>query len=303
MSANKYTIRIMNSVDDAFGTSKTDQRLVSINKFIKIPVMLDFNSVDQAEVVNREFISHEVEKSINPIVDYEKTRFSPTFMNGVLIDKLTIKLNFLNSSGTYTTPTYYSDIGFDDNDIKFQKNKFKNSFLKLSFYDSDKPTNQNLVSRMTIFSRLHQDDLIELVDGNGNISVGGGLPKNANKITVRYKLENPITSPEGFAEGFYIYHFKSEADGYSKTSTDEGRNNLFMRAEFHNAATGKITKFITTNSLLNINELIKKLHVKYLLRRDATGYYYALSTNYNSADNITELSNGVNLDLYEIRVE
>lgn len=311
MSVNKYTIRVRDFGDNTIGTNKTDQQLINFDKYIKIPVSLDFNSVDQAEIVNRDFVSHEVEKSINPIIDYEKTRFTPTLMNGDLINKLTIKLNFLNSSGTYITPTYYSDMNFDDNDILFQKNRFKNSFLKLSFYDSDKPTNQNLVSIMTIFSRLAGEDLRPLVDGSGNILVGGGLPRNANEIPVRFILENPISTPEGFAEGFYIYHYKTNIDNTTRTlvqntkssiPTNEKRGSLYMRAEFNNAATGKITNFITTSSLLDINDLIKKLHVKYLLKRNATGYYYSLSTNYNGADNITE-GTGVILDLYEIRVE
>jgi len=303
MSVNKYTIRIAD-----FEINEVE----NLNKSLKIPINLDFNSVDQAEVVNRDFISHEVEKSINPILDYEKTRFSPTLMNGDLTNKVKINLNFLNGSGGYATPSYYSDIGFDDNDIRFQKNRFKNSFLKLSFFDSDKPTNQNLISIMTIYSKLYKTDLKQLVDTNGNIQVGGGLPLNANQISVRLELENPIVKPDGFAEGFYVYHYKTNLDNTGKTleqntksliPTNEKRESLYMRAEFNNAANGKITKFITTSGLLNINDLIKKLHVKYLLKRNATGYYYSLSTNYNNADNIIETGAGVTLNLYEIRAE
>jgi hypothetical protein len=317
MSVNKYTIRIADfgnvTGGPVNGRLSTPVPLdTNLDKYLKIPINLDFNSVDQAEVVNRDFISHEVEKSINPILDYEKTRFSPTLMDGDLTNKVTIKLNFLNGSGGYTTPTHYSDIGFDDNDITFQKNRFKNSFLKLSFYDSDKPTNQNLISIMTIYSRLHTTDLKPLLDGSGNINVGGGLPLNANQIPVRLELDNPIVNPKGFAEGFYVYHYKTNLDNTSRTlelntkssiPTNEKRESLYMRAEFNNAANGKITKFITTSDLLNINDLIKKLHVKYLLKRNATGYYYSLSTNYNNADNITETGSGVTLNLYEIRAE
>jgi hypothetical protein len=277
MSVNKFKIRI--------GDFDKDNNL-------KIPLSLDFSSADQLEVVNKEFISVETEKAINPIIDYDKVRFTPIKANQVdLVKDLKINLNFLNSSGSYNNITHYSDIGFTDDDIKFKKNKFLNSFLKLSFYDSDAPTNQNLVSIVTIFSKVTQSDVKPLS------VVGGGLPNNANKFIVRYLLNNPVTTPEGFAEGFYLYHFKSDLE------TPDNGINLYMRAEFNNAATGKITKFITTNELLNINSLIKKLHTKYLLTRDTTGYFYSLDPSYNNATNITETGTGVTLDLFEIRVE
>jgi hypothetical protein len=281
MSVNKYVVRLKDFEND---------------NQIKIPLSLDFNSVDQAEVVNRDFISVEVEKAINPIIDYDKVRFSPTKMDGSLVNDLTFKLNFLNVSGVYPSITYYSDIGFSDDDIKFRKNKFKNSFLRLSFYDSDVPTNQNLVSQITIFSKLTITDINPLVDNLGNTLTGGGLPKNANEIPVKQILNNPITTPRGFAEGFYVYHFKSDLE-VSNPST------LYMRAEFNNAANGKITKFIATDELLSINSVIKKLHTKYLLKRDATGYFYSLDNTYNDSTNITESGTGVTLNLFEIRAE
>ena len=130
------------------------------NDNVKIPLSLDFNAVDQAEVVNRDFISVETEKSINPIVDYEKVRFIPKLTDGSLVNDLTFNLNFLNNSSStrrsflgkslfsqklkigtfkssssvgYLSPTYYSDLDFIDDDIRFQKNKFKNSFFKVEF--------------------------------------------------------------------------------------------------------------------------------------------------------------------------
>ena len=281
MSANKYQIRLGN-----FGS----------NDNIKIPLSLDFTSVDQAEVVNRDFVSVETEKAINPIIDYEKVRFLPTLTNGNLIKNITYSLNFLNENGSYPSLSHYSDIGFLDDDIKFRKNKFKNSFLRLSFYDSDIPTSQNLVSMITIFSRITVDDILPLTDSSGNPQNGGGLPKNANQILVRYKLDNPITTPQGFAEGFYLYHFKSDV------AIGEDHE-LYMRAEFNNAATGKVTRLITTNELLDINSVIKKLHVKYLLSRDATGFFYTIDPTYNNAANIIESGSGVKVNLYEIRVD
>jgi len=280
MSVNKFKIRLV----DFENTDK-----------LKIPLSLDFNTVDQAEIVNRDFISVETEKAINPIVDYERVRFTPKLNNGNLVKDLIFKLNFLLDD-SYLSPTYYGNIGFTDDDIQFRKNRFLNSFLKLSFYDSDIPTNQNLVSYITIYSKITSLDIIEFTDEFGNVRVGSGLPVNANEFLVRFILNNPVTKPEGFAEGFYIYHYKSDVNSTTPTA-------LYMRAEFNNASTGKSTKFITTNELLDINSVIKKLHVRYLLTRNATGYYYTIDNSYNNASNINETTTGLNVDLYEIRVE
>ena len=280
MSANKFKIRI-----DEIGDVG----------YVKIPISLDFNQAGQEDIINREFVDVEVEKSINPIVDYEKVRFTPittTTVNstlpytidvGDILNNLTYKLNFLNEGGTPST-TYYGDIGFIDDDIKFRKNKFLNSFLKLSFYDSDINTDQNLVSIITIFSKVTFED----VDSNG-------LSKHANNFEVKFKLQNPITTPKGFAEGYYLYHFKSEMIKNSIVP-----KYLYMKAEFNNASDGTVTKFITTTDKLPINELMSKLHVKYELIRSETGFYYKLGFD---SDHITQTSNDVVVDLFEIQVQ
>jgi len=269
MSVNKIKIKIGN-IDE--------------NKYINIPVSLDFNSIGQSEVVNREFVDIEVDKSINPIIDYEKVRFIPLTSDDGEVTDITFNLNFLNSSGNLITPTNYSDIGFVDDDIRYKKNRFLNSFLRLSFYDSDKPTNQNLVSIITIFSKITKND----VDSTGR-------PKTANSFPVRFIISDPIKKPEGFAEGFYIYHFKN--------NVFDSIENLYMRAEFNNAATGKITKFINSSDVLPINEIINKLHINYLLKRTNTGYYYSLNPEFNNISNITENGNAITINLYEIKVQ
>ena len=285
MSVNKIKIRI-NDLDD--------------KNFIKIPIDMEFSSVDQYDVVNRDFINVETEKSINPIVDYEKVRFSPLNNNGDVIEDLFINLEFLDDNGTMLSNTSYGNIGFNDDDIRFRKNKFLNSFLRLSFYDSDIMTNQNLVSFLTIYSKITKDVIRPLTnpDTGQPYTFGGGLPVSANDFPVKFKLSNPITKPEEFAEGFYLYHFKSDI-----TLNSVEPKELYMRAEFNNAATGKITKFITTSDILPIDLLIDKLHTRYLLTRTSTGFYYTVDNTYMENTNITETDTGLTLNLYEIQVD
>lgn len=42
-------------------------------------------------------------------------------------------------------------LNFTNDDVKFQKNKLKKSFLRLSFYDSDNPLNNNLLAYSTVY--------------------------------------------------------------------------------------------------------------------------------------------------------
>jgi|TARA_R110000824_G_scaffold106610_21_gene252191 hypothetical protein len=283
MSVDKYKIQLGNIED---------------NKLIKIPLTLDFGSLDQSEVVNREFVEDEVEKSINPIIDYEQTRFIPKSSIGEIIKDLNYQVHFLNDSGILMEPTNYSDIGFNNDDIKFSKNRFKKSFLRLSFYDSDKPTNQNLISFITIFCRIYGSDLTAIVDGNGTPNPLGGVPNSVNNIKVRFIVTDPISQPDGFHEGFHLYYFKNE---FKKN--DIIPKELYMRAEFNNATTGKTTRFITTSDTLPINEVIEKLHTRYLLTRTNTGYFYSIDPTYNSSTNVVEGNGKIIVNLYEIKVQ
>src|ERR1700747_1938325 len=118
MFANRYQINLTTL---ATGTTATT---------INIPINLEFQVVDQGELVQRVFVDTEVEKAINPILDYEKVRFLPTDLSSIHIDEITYSLNI---SGA----TDYAAIGFTDDDIKFERNNFTYTFLNLAFYDTD----------------------------------------------------------------------------------------------------------------------------------------------------------------------
>lgn len=274
MSA-KYQIRI----SDLTGITET---------MINIPVNLTPQMTDQAELVKRKFIDVEVEKSINPILDYEKARFTPIYFPTPtntaiynLISNLTYNVKFLNSVGFPNSQTVYSEIGITNDDIRFGKKRFENSFLTLSFYDTDKSTTQRLLSFINIFPRLTSTNIQP-----------SGLPKPANQIPVTFILSNPIKNPNGFAEGFYLYNYKDEV-----TSTLP--KEIYMRARFNNAANGLITNMMTEGVPYFINDLVNKLYTKYVLYRNNTGYYYVVDETYSN--NVSLVGNDLTINLYEIQ--
>tara|TARA_R110000782_G_scaffold102486_6_gene189619 strand:+ start:209 stop:1063 length:855 start_codon:yes stop_codon:yes gene_type:complete len=264
--------------------------------FINIPIDMTPHMVDQAELVDKVFVDVEVEKSINPILDYEKSRFSPIFFDGnnqqTDINNIIYDVRFLSSSTFPSSPSFYSDIEITNDDIKFGKKRFENSFLNLSFYDTDRATDQRLLSFINIFPRLTSANV------QGPLGVTPGLPLPANQIPVTFTLSNPIKNPEGFAEGYYIYNYKDEV-------TSQLPKEIFMRARFDNMANGKTINLMTEGVAYGIEELVNKLYTKYILHRNNTGYFYAIDETYNTnlgVNNVTLTSGGdYMVTLYQIQ--
>lgn len=260
---------------------------------INIPINLEPYIVDQSELINTKFIDVEVEKSINPIFDYEKVRLIPT-LTGITNNTLTLtkvknvtyNAKFVSSASFPIGQTVYSDIGMVNDDIKFGKKRFESSFLNLSFYDTDRATDQRLLALMDIYPRLSAADI------QGPLDPTPGLPKAANQIPVSFTLTDPIKNPAGFAEGYHLYHFKDEI------SIDLPKE-LYMRARFNNAATGKQTNMITEGQAFTIDNLVNKLYTRYVLYRNATGYYYVVDDTYSN--NIVTTAQDITINLYEIQ--
>jgi len=248
---------------------------------INIPINMEYQLVDQSELIERVFVETETEKAINPIIDYEKTRFLPTDLQGNHIDKITYVIN-LNGDLTY------GDIGFTDNDIKFRTEKFKQTFLNLSFYDSDNPLTQNLISFITLYSSLTPMDLYQTNGPNTPI----GQPKPANQIFLTFSVDNPIVNPRGTAQGYYIYDFKDEL------TVNGPPKYLYMKASFKNAKNGKSTNLMVSNTALPIEQLITKLYTRYVLVRKSNGYYYEIDNTYSN--NVTYSTNNATVNLYQI---
>lgn len=257
---------------------------------INIPINMEYQLVDQAELIDRVFVEIETEKAINEIIDYEKIRFVPINSANNQINSITYTVNL---SGLTT----YGSIGFDDNDIKFQKESFKQTFLNLNFYDTNNPMNQNLILNITLFSQLTEFDLVPLNSPTGI----AGQPRPANFIKIKYVLENPLLNPLGFSEGYFLYDYKDELNvGDSKY--------LYMRASFKNAKDGKSTNLMVKNTALPIDELIHQLYTRYVLTRTIDGYYFRIDDSYQGSNILTNThnvsysnnNNDVTINLYKI---
>lgn len=280
MPVNRYKINVTNQKTVVTDLGPNPVVVNPTATTVNIPINLEYQMVDQSEIVEREFVDKEVKESINVIFDYEKIRLTPITPNDNQVDEITYNINLLDSN-TFPNVTYYGDIGFVYDDVKFRKNNFTRSFVRLSFYDSDVTTDQRLISFMTLFSRLTIDDI-----------ASNNLPNPVSTIPVKFKVSDPIANPDGISEGYYLYNFKDEV-------TNTLPKELYMRASFNNAKTGKSTNLMTESTPLSIDNLVTKLHTKYILTRDNDGYYYEIDPTYST--NVSYVGNSVVVDLYEVQ--
>ncbi len=264
---------------------------------INLPVNLEFQIVDNSELIDRLFVDVETQNAVNPILDYEKVRFTPVDNLANVINTVNYNLFFLSGT-SIAEPTYYSGIGFDDSDINFGRSNFKESFLNLSFYDDPNPLTQNLVTEIQIFNKLTQDDLIPVgtTGATGQPKPIPGRPKPSSQIPIRFVLSNPVVIKRAFYDGYYIYNYKDEFSiGFPKY--------LYMSANYFNAKLGTSTNLMTEPTPYKINELISKLYTRYKLYRDTTGFYYQVDETYSN--NVNYLLNpnksDIFINLYQIQ--
>tara|TARA_B100001121_G_scaffold54859_1_gene48367 strand:- start:1466 stop:2338 length:873 start_codon:yes stop_codon:yes gene_type:complete len=243
---------------------------------INVPVGNNSGFVGQQEIIEKDFIDIEVEKAVNITFDYEKVKLLPVHNTDGILENITYTVNLLDSTATaFNTSLKWSDIGFNDDDLRFKKKSFTKSFLRLDFYDSDIVSNQNLISFITLFPEFSNEDMI-----------GFSIPQAIN-YSVSFKLGNTLVDRDRNGEGFALYHFKDEVLPNPLPS-----KNLYMRATFNNAKEGTSIGLMSSDSLtLSIDDLIgstegttnkNNLYTKYILTRNATGYYYKIDDTYSN---------------------
>lgn len=153
-----------------------------------------------------------------------------------------------------------SFLGFTNNDVHYQKNKLKKSFLRLMYFDSMNPGNQNMIGYSTIF--FDTGDMfgkyIKYIEKEDYIAVGsdrneyGKYDPKGFKVGIRVDRE-PKTFHDNLrlssqvvvkskniskssSEGFYIYIWKDNEMALPQ--------DLYMKVEFNHAGYGRTIPFM-----------------------------------------------------------
>lgn len=290
----------------------------------------------QYERYNGTYIESIKSENINPIVDMEKQIFIPQ-INNKNVKKIVFNLHF-RKRGTQTviedidngwkeniiqnewwnTNINDSDLlgylGFTDNDVYYQKNKLKKSFIRLSFYDSKDRLKQNLLYYSTIFidSGIQYGKYCKNIAENSTYFDNGNAVMVLDKTTVSNTLNSQLTISDNFdttasSEGYFLYLFPDNL-------TSEGRT-IYMKVEFNHAKYGvtipmmnqkKESGYMTseTKDTKGIEEMLSDLYteIKIGYNAEKKEYYWNIYTDKNIENNninFEEVTGTINLNFFE----
>lgn len=169
------------------------------------------------------------------------------------------------------------NLGFTDEDVLYQKDCLKKSFLRLSIYDSPNRETQKLLYYSTLFfdtNVLYKKYLDYYVLNNGSKQVKyeeHGVQyvyREESGLKASFTCTNKFNSSAS-SDGFYAYLFDTTVQGSDYTQ-------LYLKVEFNNAKTGKTVPFIWPGET------------------NTSGDGYTLIGNYNSDIKKTDTRNGKN---------
>lgn len=209
-------------------------------------------------------------------------------------------------------------LGFTDDDIYNQKNRVKQSFIRLSFYDGDNPLTQNLLCYSTIF--LDSGDLFgkyikrktwleeKVAEESGGFDEYNSLidpivwsptantdPCSAVTCQMIVNDEYDMTRS---GEGFNLYLFREDAPIENEVQ------NIYMKVEFNHAGIGRTVPLIfwrksedeeTANEpvKLTISNYRENLYIPIAITLSDRGYVYSFPDTVQVTDDPKTRRNGI----------
>lgn len=270
---------------------------------IRIPINAteDINLMKEMKI-NELFVQNGVENSINSISEMEKRVYVPVCKtnNGFRdIIKINFNLHLREHSGDnwtvkendtwnciklkelnekfmpYSNDSNQSDLlgylGFNNKDVKYQKNVLKKSFLRLSYYDSTNEGDQHLLAYSTVYfdtAKLYSKymythempiyintDIFNEEEEDYDILTGGRVFNEVNRKALskyviiaddetieKYRISSQISVENKWAskrtsEGYYVYLWAD--NNVSILPSD-----LYMKVELNHAGYGRTIPFM-----------------------------------------------------------
>ena len=243
---------------------------------LNLGLLNDFDTtIYKDDYIENIFVPEETQRHINRLVDYEKRAFEPYYLENNKFEpakKIEFNLHFRektisisdedgsvywesnddafwNNFGFTSAATVvnYNDlapsdadllgkIGFDNDDIYYQKDCLKESFIRLSFYDTNSRRTQKLLFYSTIFldtgdiygqfckniTSVNTEDVEECMNEH--------TEDKSKRLCTRFECYDRYNMAK-CSEGFYIYLFPSIVEGSKPTD-------IYMKVEFNHAKFG-----------------------------------------------------------------
>lgn len=251
---------------------------------IDISLGSNFFPVDNSELIQDKFVKDEIEKAINPIIDYKKVIFKPARINSSgnweIMDRFKINLNFYTPEsialgspsyvGTGAEPGVYADLGFIFDDIFCRTNRFINSFIRLSLFDNPYSGKNQLLTFADIYTQVGRDQENDF-----------GFPLSITESPISFRLGDPVLQPDDIHEGFHIYWFQDLVDNSPNQEYE-----MYATLQFNNSANGKIyelapSRYIDPNNITisNLEGEDGIFYLKVILKNDNGIYKYTFDPN------------------------
>lgn len=276
--------------DNFLFTEKTDTTFWSNRSTVSIDIPFSSSfetNLYQMDLIKEKFVEKTKKEVINRIVDLERDVYYPSVYDvdyKYTHDIYTIKFNlhFREHRGddwTVTNDTLWNGVednrinkditddnvsdllmflGFNNEDVRYQRNKLKKSFLRLSYYDSPNPANQNLLMYSTIFvnsgelfskyARYGEEEGYTLISINekgeyvlSTDKKGIGVDKEYDgfieekRLSSQFVVKDKNTSKSS-SEGFYLYLWKEDETPIPQ--------DIYMKVEFNHSGFGRTIPFM-----------------------------------------------------------
>lgn len=206
---------------------------------IDIPIVIDAIPSDNTDLIKTRFVDNEVQKAVNPIIDYKKVRFKPAVVDGsgvwTIVPEIKIKLEFFNKQTPPVYSGFYSSLGFTNDDLFCRANRVMKSFLTLNYYKTTNPTDNVLLTSSNIFTQIGDDQK----DVYGNVL-------KANQSPISYELGDPTLKPEMVHEGFHIYWYEELVK-----SSPNNEYVFYLSPTYQNADNGEVSIVTPVKSQLS----------------------------------------------------
>lgn len=208
-------------------------------------------------------VNEYVTANINKIVDMEKIPFRMADENNNLIDRFSVYVNDY-------------DLGLALNEYGVVPSSVKNSFLRMSFYDSTSTQTQELIGTMCMFFGG-----ASIRNGSNNCGVDGLICEDikADQSTTYnsvYSVYSSSTNKNTSSEGLTLYAFRYNY-AVMKDMT------VYMKLEYNNAKTGKIMPLCPRRRTpIKVGDLSKALYFTFTLRYDKDKGYLFIPYHYST---------------------
>ena len=305
---NTYQSDILNEQYVEDERNKSINKITDMEKDVYHPVIWDSSKEDENGYKIGDYVDG-INKEVDKIVfnlHFRQHRGDDwlvepdTYWNGCYVDTNDNKVKFIDEITEYDGVNYFSYIdkqikkgenedvrrskqsdlmtylGFTNSDIRYQKNKLSRSFIRIMFYDSMNPGNQNLLYYSTIFVdsgklfgkyikyiedtpyrsvvyETNEDTEIETINAKDSeinlvgIKVDrepyGDLLKDATldqveelRLSCQFTVRDKFQS-DASSDGFYLYLWKDNESGVMPSD-------IYMKVEFNHAGYGRTIPFM-----------------------------------------------------------